>query len=140
MNKQFVGHGSIESIEPMDFSGQDISRGENNAAARKRLLRSLESDLEMVYVAQACLSWEALHYQYRKVEALSIFSSTNGVFYDNIAERFQKFQILLERFMENEWCDKGKRYWNYVHRRSSFKSLLQVPQVSGIIIFLFIYY
>lgn len=97
--------------------------------ARKRLLRSLESDFEMVYVAQSCLSWEALHHQYRKVEVLA---SQNGVFYNNVAGRFQKFQVLLDRFMEDEWCE-GKRYWTYVQRRSSLESLLQVPQVSGIL-------
>ncbi|XP_074375088.1 uncharacterized protein LOC141716807 [Apium graveolens] len=134
LNQQhFVGHGlSVDqSIVPMNFSEFQHSDPYNDDnGVRKRLLRSLESDLEMVYVAQTCLSWEALHHQYRKVKAL-VASSSNGGFYDKIAERFQKFQILVERFMENERVGKGKRYWTYIQRRSSIKSLLQVPAVSG---------
>lgn len=98
---------------------------------KRKLLKSLESDFELVYVAQSCLSWEALHHQYRKVEALASSSSQNGVFYDDVAGEFQKFQVLLERFMEDERCELGKRDWNYVRGRFSLKSLLQVPMVSG---------
>ncbi|XP_060195721.1 uncharacterized protein LOC132624978 [Lycium barbarum] len=98
--------------------------------AKKRLVRSLESDLELVYVAQSCLSWEALHHQYKKVEALSCSTSKNGVFCGKVAARFQKFQVLLERFVEDDSCG-GKRHLNYVHRRISQKNLLQVPEVSG---------
>ncbi|KAJ6421635.1 hypothetical protein OIU84_028916 [Salix udensis] len=97
----------------------------------RRLWKSLESDFELVYVAQSCLSWEALHHQYRKVEALASSSSQNGVFYDNVAGEFQKFQVMLERFMEDEMCESGKRNWNYVKARFSLRSLLQVPVVSG---------
>lgn len=134
LNQQhFVGHGSSidQSMVPMNLSEFEHNDGYNeDNGVRKRLLKILESDLEMVYVAQTCLSWEALHHQYRKVKAL-VASSTNGGFYDKIAERFQKFQILIERFLENERGGKGKRYWTYVQRRSSIKSLLQVPPVSG---------
>ncbi|KAJ6371332.1 hypothetical protein OIU77_001772 [Salix suchowensis] len=97
----------------------------------RRLWKSLESDFELVYVAQSCLSWEALHHQYRKVEALASSSSQNGVFYDDVAGEFQKFQVLLERFVEDEMCESGKRNWNYVRARFSLRSLLQVPVVSG---------
>ncbi|KAJ6369954.1 hypothetical protein OIU76_028254 [Salix suchowensis] len=97
----------------------------------RRLWKSLESDFELVYVAQSCLSWEALHHQYRKVEALASSSSQNGVFYDDVAGEFQKFQVLLERFMEDEMCESGKRNWNYVRARFSLRSLLQVPVISG---------
>ncbi|KAK9272000.1 hypothetical protein L1049_002369 [Liquidambar formosana] len=127
LNKQLGTPSSFESIKPVDFSIPYISWSK---MARKRLLRSLESDFEMVYVAQSCLSWEALHHQYRKVEALSCSSSQNGVFYNNVAGEFQKFQVLLERFMEDERCE-GKRFWNYVQGRFSLKSLLQIPEVSG---------
>ncbi|KAK1383613.1 Ribosomal protein L34Ae [Heracleum sosnowskyi] len=129
----FVGHGSTidQSIVPMNLSEFEHHDPYNDDhGVRKRLLRSLESDLEMVYVAQTCLSWEELHHQYRKVKALVALSG-NGGFVDKTAERFQKFQVLVERFMENERGSKSKRYWTYVQRRSSIKSLLQVPSVSG---------
>ncbi|KAF9663738.1 hypothetical protein SADUNF_Sadunf17G0083300 [Salix dunnii] len=115
---------SFESMKlPADMSVPKMER--------RRLWKSLESDFELVYVAQSCLSWEALHHQYRKVEALASSTSQNGVFYDNVAGEFQKFQVLVERFMEDEMCKSGKRKWNYVRARFSLKSLLQVPVVSG---------
>ncbi|KAF2299452.1 hypothetical protein GH714_031987 [Hevea brasiliensis] len=101
LNEQIVGNpNSFDSIEPVDFSVFPYMSW--SKTVRKRLLRSLESDFELVYVAQSCLSWEALHHQYRKLETLANSSSQNGVFYDKIAGEFQKFHVLLERFMEDE--------------------------------------
>lgn len=125
LNKQMGTPYSFERIKPVDVSLPFMSWSK---MSRRKLLRSLESDFEMVYVAQSCLSWEALHQQYLKVEALACLQT--GFFYTNVAGKFQKFQILLERFMEDERCE-GKRFGNYARRRSSLKSLLQVPQVSG---------
>lgn len=104
----------------------------------ERILKSLESDFEMVYVAQSCLSWEALHDQYRKLEAIvdscahdTCTSDYGALCSSTLVVKFQRFQILLERFMEDERSENGKRYWNFNQRRSSLKSLLLVPQVSG---------
>ncbi|GMN42230.1 hypothetical protein TIFTF001_011451 [Ficus carica] len=96
---------------------------------KRRLLRSVESDFEMVYVAQSCLSWEALHHQYRKVKEIEFCSSENNIFCSNVFAEFQKFQVLLERFMENEHSE-GRRVLNFVQGRFTFKSLLQVPEFS----------
>ncbi|KAI3887142.1 hypothetical protein MKX03_014155 [Papaver bracteatum] len=112
----------FEYIEPTDIASPFMSKID-----KRKLTRSLESDIEKVYVGQTCLCWEALNHQYRKVEALC---ATNGFFYDNVAGNFQKFQVLLERFIENERAE-SKRYWNYVEGRFSLKSLLQVPKISG---------
>ncbi|KAG8659534.1 hypothetical protein MANES_02G046800v8 [Manihot esculenta] len=119
---------SLESAGSVDFSIFPYMSW--SKTVRKKLLRSLESDFELVYVAQSCLSWEVLHYQYIKVEALANSSSQNLLFSDNVVGEFQKFQVLLERFMEEERCE-GTRVWNYVRGRFSLKSLLQVPKVSG---------
>ncbi|XP_043705056.1 uncharacterized protein LOC122654852 [Telopea speciosissima] len=127
LNKQLGTPSSFESKEPRDFSVPFLSWSKMD---RRKLIRSLENDFEMVYVGQSCLCWEALHHQYRKVEALACTGSQNGAFYNNVAGEFQKFQVLLERFMENEGI-QGKRLWNYVQGRFSLKSLLQVPEVSG---------
>ncbi|CAN4082599.1 unnamed protein product [Withania somnifera] len=128
LRKHLSSPNSFEyEMEPTGMPVQYISL---SRVARKRLVRSLENDLELVYVAQSCLSWEALHYQYKKVEALCCSTSKNGVFYGNVAARFQKFQILLERFVEDDSCG-GKRHLNYVHTRFSQKNLLQVPEVTG---------
>ncbi|KAI3840466.1 hypothetical protein MKW92_020127 [Papaver armeniacum] len=121
-NKQFGSISPLGYMEPRDIASPFMSK-----INKRKLTRSLESDIEKVYVGQTCLCWEALNHQYRKVEALC---STNGFFYDNVAGNFQNFQVLLERFIESERAE-SKRYWNYVEGRFSLKSLLQVPKVSG---------
>ncbi|KVI02547.1 uncharacterized protein LOC112513050 [Cynara cardunculus var. scolymus] len=101
----------------------------------KRLVKSLESDMEMVYVAQSCLSWEALHDQYRKLESMvaadiSCTSGDGALITCTLASKFQRFQILLDRFMEDERSENGKRFSNFIHKRSSLKTFLQVPHIS----------
>uniref|UniRef100_A0A803RC47 Ribosomal protein L34Ae n=1 Tax=Cannabis sativa TaxID=3483 RepID=A0A803RC47_CANSA len=106
-----------------------------NKISKTRLLRSIENDFEMVYVAQSCLSWEILNHQYKKVKEVVINMGGGGdydhnnMYCSNVATEFQKFQVVLERFMEDEQCE-GKRVWNFVRARFSLKSLLQVPAVS----------
>ncbi|PON38704.1 Ribosomal protein [Trema orientale] len=125
-NKQSVASSPFKSIELLDSGVVHTSWSK---MTQRRLLRSLESDFEKVYVAQSCLSWEALHHQYRKVKELEFYVSKNNLYCSNVAGEFQKFQILLERFMEDEQSE-GKRVWNYVQGRFSLRSLLQVPAVS----------
>ncbi|CAI0388470.1 unnamed protein product [Linum tenue] len=102
---------------------------------KKRLMQSMENDFELIYVAQSCLSWEALRHQYKKLEALASqensSSSSSSVLCDahNIGQQFQNFEVLLERFMEDE-RSHGKRVWNYVRARFALDSLLQVPHLS----------
>lgn len=100
---------------------------------RKRILKSLEYDLEMICVAQSCLLWEALHYQYQKIEAVAFSDNDNNnnnsgnyiLFQHSVTGKFQELQILLERFVEDKRC------CNDMHKRLSFQSLLQVPYVTG---------
>ncbi|XP_076946416.1 uncharacterized protein LOC143617897 [Bidens hawaiensis] len=91
----------------------------------KRIVKSLESDFEMVYVAQSCLSWEALYYQYRKLESMiasycagtTCTSPSYGALCSStLVSKFQRFKILLERFMEDERSEKGKRYWKFTEK------------------------
>ncbi|KAL0381054.1 UNVERIFIED_CONTAM: hypothetical protein Sangu_0169700 [Sesamum angustifolium] len=102
--------------------------------ARKRVLRSLESDFELINVAQSCLTWDALHHQHQKVEALTLFSDKNRLFHHSISGQFQELQILLERFVEEQNSER-QRYSNYTHQRLHFQSLLQVPDATGTIEF-----
>lgn len=99
--------------------------------SRQKILRSLESDLELVYVAKLCLIWEALHYQYRKVESLNALSDDMILFHADISEKFQNFRIIIERFMEGEKCNEGKKYLDFICDRISFNGLLQIPDVTG---------
>ncbi|KAF3608645.1 hypothetical protein DY000_02051724 [Brassica cretica] len=99
--------------------------------AEKRLKQSIEKDLELVYVAQSCLSWEALQHQYLIVrDRMKASDSKGGSYEDNISKEFQKFQVLLERFLEDERCE-GKRVLRFVQRRFELMSFFQVPRLSG---------
>ncbi|RWW34791.1 hypothetical protein GW17_00000430 [Ensete ventricosum] len=85
-------------------------------------------NLEAAYVAQVSLSWEALHGQYMQLR-LKISSSQpeDGASYGYAAQLFQQFQILLQRFIENEPFEQGSRVEVYAHGRSWLSKLLQVP-------------
>ncbi|KAI3462934.1 hypothetical protein Pfo_019597 [Paulownia fortunei] len=129
LNEHLTSPGLFESTE----SSTDLSMQYTwwIRMARKRLLRSLECDFELIYVAQSCLFWEALHHQYQKVEALTFSdNSENGLFHHSVSGKFQEIQILLVRFVE-EQKSEGRRYSNYTHKRLSFQGLLRVPDVTG---------
>ncbi|KAI3417165.1 uncharacterized protein J3R85_014639 [Psidium guajava] len=121
----------LQSIESETFTIPQLSL---TKLLKQRLLRSLQGDFELVYVAQACLSWEALNYHHQKVQDLTLSPTSSlqsaSVLHHNLVGEFQKFQVLLERFLEDERCE-GKRYWKYVQARFSLKSLLQVPELTG---------
>lgn len=85
-------------------------------------------DLETSYVSQLCLTWEALHCQYTQ---LTQCQSENSKSYNHSAQQFQQFQVLLQRFIENEPFERGLRPEIYAHTRNSFSKLLQVPNILG---------
>ncbi|CDP02229.1 unnamed protein product [Coffea canephora] len=93
-----------------------------------KFVKDLQSDLEVVYVGQMCLSWEFLHWQYGK--ALDLWDSDpRGIHrYNEVAGEFQQFQVLLQRFIEDEHF-QGPRVRYYVKRRCLLRNLLQVPVI-----------
>ncbi|XP_065856686.1 uncharacterized protein [Euphorbia lathyris] len=105
---------SKDPLKSMNWSNKDSSE--------------LHSDLEMVYVAQMCLSWEILHWQYQK--SLEIWDSDpSGIRrFNEVAGEFQQFQVHLQRFIENEPFE-GPRIQNYVKNRCVLRNLLQVPVI-----------
>ncbi|XP_048128935.1 uncharacterized protein LOC115727180 isoform X2 [Rhodamnia argentea] len=121
----------LQSIESANFTIPQFSL---TKLLKHRLLRSLQGDFELVYVAQACLSWEALNHHHQKVQDLAQSPTSSlqsaSVSHHNLVGEFQKFQVLLERFLEDERCE-GKRCWKYVQARFSLKSLLQVPELTA---------
>lgn len=104
---------------------------EIDADPMKKLIRELYSDLEMVYVGHLCLSWEFLHWEYEK--ALKIWENDQYGFrrFNEVAGEFQQFQVLLQRFIENEPFQKSPRVENYARNRCAMKNLLQVPVIRG---------
>lgn len=88
-------------------------------------------ELEAAYVAQICLTWEALNWNYKYFQRLR--ASRRG---DSdpgcpayIAQQFQQFQVLLQRYVENEPYEHGRRPEIYARIRSTVApKLLQVPE------------
>ncbi|EYU34658.1 hypothetical protein MIMGU_mgv1a019730mg [Erythranthe guttata] len=102
----------------------------NGSDPIKKFINELHGDLEVVYVGQMCLSWEFLHYQYGKTLDLSN-SDPNGIHrYNEVAGEFQQFQVLMQRFNEDEPF-QGPRIQSYVKSRCVLRNLLQVPVVRG---------
>lgn len=93
-------------------------------------IEAFYGDLEMIYIGQACLSWEMLRWQYGKSWELLGFDPHGYRQYNCVAGEIQLFQVLLHRFIENEPF-QGPRIENYVKNRCVVRSLLQVPALKG---------
>ncbi|WVZ05240.1 hypothetical protein V8G54_018586 [Vigna mungo] len=104
-------------------------RKQIEADPMKKFVSELYSDLEMVYVGQLCLSWEFLQWEYEK--ALKLWESDQyGLLrFNEVAGEFQQFQVLLQRFIENEPFLHGSRVQNYARNRCAMRNLLQVPVI-----------
>ncbi|KAF8390210.1 hypothetical protein HHK36_024732 [Tetracentron sinense] len=103
-------------------------RRKPEADTTTKFIRELQSDLETVYVGQVCLSWEFLHWQYKKVEELQESDPHGFCQYNQVAGEFQQFQVLMQRFLENEPF-QGPRVQNYVKNRCLLRNLLHVPVI-----------
>ncbi|XP_031501416.1 uncharacterized protein LOC116265036 [Nymphaea colorata] len=89
-------------------------------------------ELETAYVAQVCLTWEALHCLYKQAREKIISTECQlHPCYARVAEHFQQFQVLLQRFIENEPFEPGNRPEIYARARVSMPKLLQVPSFQG---------
>ncbi|XVE64048.1 hypothetical protein DITRI_Ditri07aG0070000 [Diplodiscus trichospermus] len=84
-------------------------------------------ELEAAYVAQICLTWEALNWNYKNFErkraARKDFDCLAAV-----AQQFQQFQVLLQRYIENEPYEQGRRPEVYARMRLLAPKLLLVPE------------
>ncbi|KAI3986963.1 hypothetical protein MKX01_039898 [Papaver californicum] len=92
--------------------------------------RNPYQELETAYVAQICLTWEALNWNYKNYQRLKATYSRED---DpgcpgQVAQQFQQFQVLLQRFIENEPYEHGRRPEIYARIRISAPKLLQVPE------------
>ncbi|GJR24238.1 ribosomal protein L34Ae protein [Tanacetum coccineum] len=84
-------------------------------------------ELEEAYVAQICLTWEALNWNYNYFQQLraSRRESDPAAY---IAQQFQQFQVVLQRYIENEPYQNGRRPIVFARMRSIAPKLLQVPE------------
>lgn len=86
-------------------------------------------ELEAAYVAQICLTWEALNWNYKNFHRLKATQSVeDSGCLAQIAQQFQQFQVLLQRFIENEPYEHGHRPEIYARMRTTSPKLLQVPE------------
>ncbi|KAM3247802.1 hypothetical protein P3L10_009569 [Capsicum annuum] len=91
-------------------------------------------ELEAAYIAQVCLAWEALSWNYKYFQHLRASrNNTNKESEDPgcpayVAQHFQQFQVLLQRYVENEPYENGRRPEIYARMRSLAPKLLQVPE------------
>ncbi|GLU01911.1 hypothetical protein SLE2022_191920 [Rubroshorea leprosula] len=119
-------HPAITSLLPQNIRLGKSKKHEFDPTVK--FIRELHTDLEAVYVGQLCLSWEILHWQYEK--ALELWESDRyGIRrYNEVAGEFQQFQVLMQRFIENEPFE-GPRVQNYIKKRCVLRNLLQVPVI-----------
>ncbi|XP_010545493.1 PREDICTED: uncharacterized protein LOC104817846 [Tarenaya hassleriana] len=89
------------------------------------------NDLETAYVAQLCLTWEALHCQYTQLGHLISCQPETRTSYNHSAQQFQQFLVLLQRFIENEPFEHGSRAELYARTRNAMPKLLQSPKIQG---------
>ena len=87
--------------------------------------------LETAYVAHVSLSWEVLHCTYVHLSLIVAAQPDNPTTYSTAAQAFQQFQVLLQRFVENEPFEHGTRVEIYARSRSLLSKLLQVPTFQG---------
>ncbi|GMI93185.1 hypothetical protein like AT3G20260 [Hibiscus trionum] len=88
-------------------------------------------DLETAYVAQLCLTWEAIHCQYSQLCQIVLCRPENPICYNHSAQQLQQFQVLLQRFIENEPFQEGPRAEIYAQTRNILPKLLQIPNIQG---------
>ncbi|XP_010528336.1 PREDICTED: uncharacterized protein LOC104805465 isoform X2 [Tarenaya hassleriana] len=93
-----------------------------------KFIREIHGELENVYVGQMCLSWEILHWQYEKAIELWESDAYGARRYNEIAGEFQQFQVLVQRFMEDEPFE-CPRIQHYAKKRCVIRNLLQVPVI-----------
>ncbi|KAG1342499.1 hypothetical protein COCNU_05G007280 [Cocos nucifera] len=103
-------------------------RQKSNTNPSEKFIKELRDDLETVYVGQTCLSWEFLRWQYEKARELPESDPYRSHQYNQVAGEFQQFQVMLQRFIENE-SFQGPRLPNYVKNRCVIQNLLRVPVI-----------
>ncbi|KAH6822414.1 hypothetical protein C2S53_007741 [Perilla frutescens var. hirtella] len=120
---------SSNSVLPKMWHGKVGRKRRIYADPMQKWMNEIVRDLEVVYVGQVCLSWEILWWLDARARELLEYDEGEGRHsYNRAAEEFQQFQVLLQRFMEDEQF-QGRRNDNYVRSRCIIRSLLQVPTI-----------
>ncbi|KAK2984968.1 hypothetical protein RJ640_003702 [Escallonia rubra] len=123
---------SLRSIQacPRSISERIVHKiATRNKRSSTSIRQNPYHELEAAYVAQICLTWEALNWNFTFFHRLrdSRRESDPGC-PAYIAQQFQQFQVLLQRYVENEPYERGRRPEIYARMRSLAPKLLQVPE------------
>ncbi|KAK1360874.1 Calcium sensing receptor like [Heracleum sosnowskyi] len=113
------------------LSLKKIEEPEDEIEQLQELPNSPLQDLEVAYAAHICLTWELLHCQYTHLSQKISVDPENSCTYNYSAQQFQQFQVLLQRFVENEPFQQGLRPEIYAQTRKLLPKLLHVPIVQG---------
>ncbi|KAL6007479.1 hypothetical protein ACLOJK_032977 [Asimina triloba] len=115
-------------VQPRSIS-QRIMHGLTSKRREPEYPRNAFQELEAAYVAQICLTWEALNWNYTNFQRLKGCKGDEDTGCPaHIAQQFQRFQVLLQRFIEMEPYERGRRPEIYARVRISSPKLLQVPE------------
>ncbi|KAI4347183.1 hypothetical protein L6164_008018 [Bauhinia variegata] len=99
-----------------------------NGGAPLRILNPYD-ELEAAYVAQIYLTWEALNWNYKNFQSKkSLGRVVDDGYPATIGQQFQQFQVLLQRYTENEPYEHGRRPEVYARMRLLAPKLLSVPE------------
>ncbi|GAA0141228.1 hypothetical protein LIER_02420 [Lithospermum erythrorhizon] len=86
-------------------------------------------ELESAYVAQISWTWEALNWNYKYFQRLRESRRQDDPGCPAIvAQQFQQFLVRLQRYVENEPYEHGRRPEIYARIKSLAPKLLQVPE------------
>ncbi|KAG1330626.1 putative Laminin subunit beta-1 [Cocos nucifera] len=122
---------SLRSIkfQPRSVSQRIVHRLVTKNKNSSRGGRDPYLELESAYVAQICLTWEALNWNHTNFRRVHSNRDMEGYCCPaRIAQQFQQFDVLLQRFIENEPYERGRRPEVYARVRISSPKLLQVPE------------
>lgn len=125
---------SLRSIKvsPRSVSERIVHKFSTVNKTPKDIRRNPYHELEAAYVAQICLTWEALNWNYKKFqEKRASRRDFDPGCLGHIAQQFQQFQVLLQRYIENEPYEHGRRPEIYARMRLLAPKLLQVPEYQG---------
>ncbi|XP_011072950.1 uncharacterized protein LOC105158039 [Sesamum indicum] len=122
---------SLRSIQacPRSISERIVHKLRTKSSRSSEFRHNPYHELESAYVAQICLTWEALNWNYKYFQRLRAsrreFDPGCPAY---VAQQFQQFQVLLQRYVENEPYEHGRRPEIYARMRSLAPKLLQVPE------------
>lgn len=120
---------SVDTVVSKGFCG---CKPEKKGDAETEENREIEEELELVYVVQLWVSWEFIVWQYKKtLENCGEESYGSCRSYNEVADKFEHFQVSIQRFLENELFDEGSRVECYARVRLTQRKFLQVPLVKG---------